>query len=341
MSQGSKELYKKAGVDIEKGDALVDWLKDTRSGTGVVEGIGGFAGLFRPDFSQMTDPLLIAGTDGVGTKVLLGIEQGSLEGLGQDLVAMCVNDLYCVGGKPLFFLDYFASGALVEKDFKAVMAGIQNALSSCGTALLGGETAELPGLYAPSHFDLAGFVVGVVDGAKRFCPDQVQGGDQVIALKSSGFHSNGYSLIRKWLEEKPASAELIKKLLEPTMIYSRLPELFQDHASGIHGLANITGGGVSGNLARVLPSAKKAILTAESLKPPRWMLEFLADHGASYQDVEAVLNMGIGMTVVAAREQTEQILARLQEFGYDPLVVGRIEERLEGEDQVVYEGDFL
>ena len=170
----SKSLYKEAGVDIEKGEKLVEWLQNDKSSDKVagevVSGIGGFAALFRPNFSGMEDPLLIAGTDGVGTKVLIGIDTGMLEGLGVDLVSMCVNDLYTIGGKPLFFLDYYATGILDENQFKVDFKGIKKGLAESNALLLGGETAELPGLYEKGHFDLAGFVVGVVDGKKKLEP---------------------------------------------------------------------------------------------------------------------------------------------------------------------------
>lgn len=296
-------FYKDSGVDVEKGDALVDWLQSSgsqsRTSGEVVSGIGGFAALFRPDFSGMEDPLLVSGTDGVGTKVLLGLEQGQLEGLGIDLVAMCVNDLYTVGGRPLFFLDYYATGILDESQFKSVLSGIRRGLESCHTVLMGGETAELPGLYKKGHFDLAGFVVGMVDGKKRLRPELVKAGDVLIALESSGFHSNGYSLVRKWLSEKAAPLEQMQHILAPTRIYSEIPELLEVLGWGrVHALANITGGGISGNLPRVLPDGVEALIDPKSIPTPRWMKDFYESHGASFMDVEAVFNMGAGMIAV-------------------------------------------
>ncbi len=324
-----RDLYKESGVDVEKGDALVDWLQESGSvGTGggeVVSGIGGFAALFRPDFRGMKDPLLVTGTDGVGTKVLLAIEANDLEGLGFDLVAMCVNDLYTVGGRPLFFLDYYATGILDEQQFKAVLKGIRAALRQCDTALLGGETAELPGLYEKGHFDLAGFVVGVVDGAKRLKPESVKVGDVLVAFESSGFHSNGYSLLRKWLKEKKPSAERLKDCLKPTRIYHELPEILRRLPEGsLHALANITGGGISGNLPRVLPSGVTAVIDPKKLPTPPWMQEIFRDHGASFESVEGVFNMGAGMIAAVDAPAAEMLVKACKDLGLHAVAIGTI-----------------
>ena len=333
------ELYKAAGVDIEKGDELVSWLKsgeDSGSGGEVVSGIGGFAALFRPNFSGMTDPLLISGTDGVGTKVLLGIDHGQLRGLGQDLVAMCVNDLYCVGGRPLFFLDYYATGALDKEQFKEVLAGIREGLSQCQTALLGGETAELPGLYKSGHFDLAGFVVGVVDSPRQMKAANVKQGDVLIALESSGFHSNGYSLVRKLIADTPISAELLHRLLEPTRIYGRLPELFSRFGpETIHGVANITGGGISGNLVRCLPKGVSAMVVRDKLPTPDWMTSFIGGHGLDFEQVEGVLNMGVGMVLTASADQGHQVAEQCVRLGMPAKVIGEVVASEAGRDPFV------
>ncbi|HET9236999.1 MAG TPA: phosphoribosylformylglycinamidine cyclo-ligase [Oligoflexus sp.] len=327
--QKGKDLYKESGVDVAKGDALVDWLQSRKAdqvkGGEVVSGIGGFAALFRPDFSGMEDPLLVSGTDGVGTKVLLGIEHDQLEGLGVDLVAMCVNDLYTVGGRPLFFLDYYATGILDEKQFKAILSGIRKGLEQSNAALLGGETAELPGLYEKGHFDLAGFVVGVVDGKKRLRPELVQRGDKLIALSASGFHSNGYSLVRKWLAEKPVDQATLNRILEPTKIYYEVPELLKRLGWGpLHGLANITGGGISGNLPRVLPEGLDPEIDPKKIPTPDWMRAFYESHGARFEDVEGVFNMGAGMIAVVAADAEATFHQICKDLGLGSTTIGQM-----------------
>ncbi len=327
--QKGKDLYKESGVDVAKGDALVDWLQsrkaDKSSGGEVVSGIGGFAALFRPDFSGMEDPLLVSGTDGVGTKVLLGLEHNQLEGLGVDLVAMCVNDLYTVGGRPLFFLDYYATGILDENQFKAILSGIRKGLDQSNAALLGGETAELPGLYEKGHFDLAGFVVGVVDGKKRLRPELVQKGDKLIALNASGFHSNGYSLVRKWLAEKPVDQATLNLILEPTKIYYEVPELLKRLGWGpLHGLANITGGGITGNLPRVLREGLDPQIDPKKIPTPDWMRAFYESHGARFEDVEGVFNMGAGMIAVVAADAEAKFHQICKDLGLGSSTIGEM-----------------
>lgn len=304
------DLYKEAGVDVDKGDRLVDWLKespesrDHRYGQ-VVSGIGGFSGLFRPNFGGMKDPLLVSGTDGVGTKVLLGIETGLVEGLGIDLVAMCVNDLYTIGARPLFFLDYYATGQLDEAQFKAVLTGIRKGCAQSGAALMGGETAEMPGLYGKGHFDLAGFVVGVVDGATALGPERVKAGDHLYAIASSGFHSNGYSLVRHWLKERSnlPSQTLLERLMTPTRIYHEIPQILDEVGpSVLHALANITGGGISGNLPRVIPNDIVCRIDTKALRTPDWMRQFIIEQGSTVLAQEAVFNLGAGMIAVVAPE---------------------------------------
>ncbi len=338
--QKGKDLYKESGVDVAKGDALVDWLQNSKSdrtsGGEVVSGIGGFAALFRPNFAGMEDPLLVTGTDGVGTKVLLGLEHNQLEGLGIDLVAMCVNDLYTVGGRPLFFLDYYATGILDEQQFKAILSGIRKGLAQSEAALLGGETAELPGLYAKGHFDLAGFVVGVVDGKKRLCPEMVQRGDKLIALSASGFHSNGYSLLRKWLAEKPVDKATLQQILEPTKIYFEVPALLQKLGWGrVHALANITGGGISGNLPRVMPDGLDALVDPKKVPTPDWMKNLYLSHGARFEDVEGVFNLGAGMIAAIASEAEADFHKICQSMGLGSHTIGEMVEG-SGESSVRY-----
>ena len=338
-------LYKEAGVDVDKGDRLVEWLqtgdrkaKSTRFGS-VVSGIGGFAALFRPDFRDLRDPLLITSTDGVGTKVLLGIETSLLDGLGLDLVAMCVNDLYTIGGRPLFFLDYYATGALAEDQFKAVLSGIKKGCEQSGALLLGGETAEMPGLYERGHFDLAGFVVGVVDGQAMLGPQNVQVGDRLYALPASGFHSNGYSLVRHWLKNSPAKSErhLLEQLMLPTRIYHEIPELVDKLGTkDFHALANITGGGLSGNLPRVLPEGVNAHVSLKSLPTPAWMRDFIEAHGATTQSQEGVFNLGCGMIAVVSQAASARFETEANAAGLAVTAIGDIRAGA-GEASVVFE----
>jgi phosphoribosylformylglycinamidine cyclo-ligase len=332
MTKGSKgkDLYRSSGVDIDKGDHMVDWLQESRpksrSPLGeVVSGIGGFAALFRPNLKSYQDPLIISCTDGVGTKLLLAIENDSLESCGIDLVAMCVNDLYCLGGRPLFFLDYYATGTLDEKQFQSVIKGIRRGLEQCDCPLLGGETAELPGLYAKGHLDLAGFVVGMVDRPKMIGPEHVKSGDLIYGLRSTGFHSNGYSLVRKFLADKP-NPNFLKNILEPTAIYAEIPELVDELGNTvIHAAANITGGGISGNIERVIPENLCAVIDPSKIPTPVWMKEFIQQHCDDIFELETTFNLGLGMAIIVEQDQAERFesLARRKS---DRLVgpIGRI-----------------
>lgn len=332
------DLYKEAGVDVEKGDRLVDWLQSSQSSGDAqkvmrygetVSGIGGFAALFRPNFKGMEDPLLISGTDGVGTKVLLGIESGNVKGLGQDLVAMCVNDLYTIGGRPLFFLDYYATGALDEGQFKDVLTGIKGACAQSGCLLLGGETAEMPGLYEKGHFDLAGFVVGVVDGKTMLGPNHVRPGDRLYAFPASGFHSNGYSLVRKWVGNvKTADKTLIDRLLLPTRIYHEVPALVDELGINVfHALANITGGGISGNLPRVIPGTVDCHVTASALPTLPWMRDFIESKNTTVLAQEAVFNIGAGMIAAVAKDGASRFESAAKAAGIDVKEIGDVKER--------------
>ena len=333
------DLYKDSGVDTNLGDATADWLKSRSDGKNsspvgeVVSGIGGFAGLFRPNFKNFQQPLLVAATDGVGTKLMLAAAHNRLDVLGFDLVAMCVNDLYCVGAEPMFFLDYYVTGKLDPDQFKTVLASISEALASCNCPLLGGETAEHPGHFAPGDFDLAGFVVGVVDEANLIGAGRVKRGDVLFTLPSSGFHSNGFSLIRSWIKNKPVSDETITKFLTPTMIYADLPEILREMRGGIHALANITGGGISGNLIRILPEGLTAQLDQSAIPTPEWMREFITSNGASFIEAEGALNMGCGMVAAVNSEDADRFQATCEKRGLSPKLVGEV---TAGERSVVY-----
>lgn len=324
--------YAEAGVDTEKGDALVSWLQGQKHGGTkgkfgkVLESIGGFASLYRLSPGALRSfkaPLLVASTDGVGTKLLLGLEQDLLGGLGYDLVAMCVNDLYTVGARPLFFLDYYATGKLDERQFKIILASIRQACLAAEAPLVGGETAELPGLYQQGHFDLAGFVVGLVDEKKTLGPKRVKKGDHLVGLNSSGFHSNGFSLIRKWIKAQKISQDLLRKLMEPTVIYAALPDIVAKLGTGtVHALAHITGGGISGNLPRVLPSNMTARISWKELQTPEWMRAFIESSGATLEEVEGTFNLGVGM--IAVTSDSTAFLKTARAYGLAGQVIGEV-----------------
>lgn len=323
--------YRLAGVDTKKGERLVDWLKNEKRSANnekygqVFSGIGGFAALFRPNFSMFADPLLISCTDGVGTKLLLGIENQEISNLGLDLVAMCVNDLYTLGGIPLFFLDYFASGSLSSEQFKQVLKGIHEGLSQCDAALVGGETAELPGLYQKNHFDLSGFMVGVVDGANKWGPEKVKEGDILIGLESSGFHSNGYSLIRSWLKKSPCEKGLIKKLLRPTRIYQEVLQAKSQAPDGaIHACAHITGGGLSENLPRIIPNKLVAKIEKRQIPTPAWMKDFILANAEKLETMYPVFNMGLGMILAVEASWYKNVLEIFNELGAPAHKLGEV-----------------
>ena len=332
-ARGNRHLYKESGVDVSKGERLVDWLKeqpvDLKSDRGTaVGGIGGFAGLFRPNLKGFEQPLLVSSTDGVGTKVLLGLETGNLEGLGIDLVAMCVNDLYTVGARPLFFLDYFATGHLDEKQFQNVLNGIKEGCHQSGMALMGGETAELPGLYRKGHFDLAGFVVGVVDECNVLGPDRTKPGDRLYSFSSSGFHANGYSLIRKWLADAkdPSFRNLWQtKLMIPTKIYHEIPTLVERlPKDAIHAMAHITGGGISGNLSRVIDKNLTAHLQKANMPCSTWMRDFIEASGTTLEDVEGVFNLGTGLIAVVDAAAAKSFESTAKELALQPIPIGEL-----------------
>ena len=325
--------YKSAGVDIEQGEALVDWLKQpNRPGAGsaanetswlggrVVSGIGGFAALFQPDFSQIEEPLLVSATDGIGTKVKLASKFNSYQGVGQDLVAMCVNDLICVGAKPLFFLDYYASSRLELENAKSFLEGVRSACHESLCVLIGGETAEMPGVYQGNDFDAAGFCVGVVDKKKMIQPGLVKAGDRLLGVSSSGFHSNGYSLIRKLFAEDLDQWK--DALLQPTALYVKLAEKLKALSGGIHGLAHITGGGID-NLLRVLPSGAVAQLRPWSL--PEIFREAEARGQLSREELLKTFNCGVGLVVVLSPDVYDRAAQVVLDEGFESFDLGHIE----------------
>ncbi|TGN67301.1 phosphoribosylformylglycinamidine cyclo-ligase [Paracoccus liaowanqingii] len=309
--------YRDAGVDIDAGNALVERIKPAAAATsrpGVMDALGGFGALFDLKAAGYDDPVLVAATDGVGTKLRIGIDTGHLDGLGQDLVAMCVNDLVCQGAEPLFFLDYFATGKLSVDEGARVVEGIARGCQAAGCALIGGETAEMPGMYHDGDFDLAGFAVGAMQRGTAL-PSGVAAGDVLLGLASDGVHSNGYSLVRKvaehaglaWADPAPfADTTLGEALLTPTRLYVK-PALAAIRAGGVHALAHITGGGLTENLPRVLPKdlGAEIDLTAWPLPP---VFGWLAEAGGIAQDeMLKTFNSGIGMILVVAPERAEAL----------------------------------
>lgn len=348
MSKAAKEItYADAGVDIDAGNAFVDKIKPLAKRTmrpGVMSGLGGFGGLFDLKAAGYKDPILVAATDGVGTKLRIAIETGQLETIGVDLVAMCVNDLVCQGAEPLFFLDYFATGKLDVTDAARVVSGIAEGCAQSGCALIGGETAEMPGMYQKNDFDLAGFSVGALE---RGCslPANVAQGDMLLGLRSSGVHSNGYSLVRKLVElsglawDAPSpfgSGTLGEALLMPTRLYVKqvLAVLAQ---GGLHGLAHITGGGLSENIPRVLNAQQGVSINLESWALPE-LFQWLAQQGGlSQAEMLKTFNCGIGMVLVVAPEAQAQITALLKEMGEDVIELGRVTDH----PGVQYQGTLL
>ncbi len=309
--------YADAGVDIDAGNALVEQIKPAAASTrraGVMDGLGGFGAMFDLKAAGYSDPVLVAATDGVGTKLRIAIDTGILDTVGIDLVAMCVNDLVCQGAEPLFFLDYFATGKLDISEAAAVVGGIAKGCKLSNSALVGGETAEMPGMYAKGDFDLAGFSVGAMERGNSL-PLQVQSGDVLLGLASSGVHSNGYSLVRKivensglgWDSPSPFSdGSLGKALLEPTRLYVR-SGLAAHRAGGLHALAHITGGGLTENLPRALPRdlGARIDLAAWHLPP---VIAWLADQAnLSQAELLKTFNCGIGMIAIVAADQAEAL----------------------------------
>ncbi len=329
--------YRDAGVDIEAGDALVAAIKPLAAATsrkGVMGGLGGFGALFDLKADGWSDPVLVSGTDGVGTKLMLAFETGIHDSVGIDLVAMCANDVLAQGAEPLFFLDYFATGKLEGGIAEAVISGIAEGCKQAGCALTGGETAEMPGMYPAGHYDLAGFVVGAVE-RDAILPNhaQMKVGDQLIGLASSGPHSNGYSLIRKCVERSELSYEdeapfaagipLGRALLTPTRLYSdaTLPLI---RAGLVTGLAHITGGGLTENTPRMCPDGLIPQIDRTSWTPLP-VFDWLQSVGhISDDEMHKTFNMGIGMVLAVSADKTDAALAMLRDLGETPVLIGEL-----------------
>ncbi|HYW93398.1 MAG TPA: phosphoribosylformylglycinamidine cyclo-ligase [Gammaproteobacteria bacterium] len=325
--------YRDAGVDIDAGSRLVDRIRPAAERTrraGVLGGLGGFGGLFELPRGYR-EPVLVSGTDGVGTKLRLAIESGRHDTVGIDLVAMCVNDIVVQGAEPLFFLDYYATGHLDVEVAAAVVAGIAAGCEQAGCALIGGETAEMPGMYSPGDYDLAGFAVGIAEKARLVDGSRVSDGDVLLGLGSSGAHSNGYSLIRRILADTGADLDtplgdstLGEALLRPTRIY--VPALLALlRADLVHAAAHVTGGGLPENLPRVLPDGATAVIARDGWRQPA-IFEWLAERGGVEEDeMLRTFNCGIGMCVCTAPETAERARALLEEHGETVYRLGHVE----------------
>jgi len=329
--------YKDAGVDIEAGDALVERIKPLANLTRrpeVMSGVGGFGGMFALPPGKYREPVLVSGTDGVGTKLKIAFQVNRHQTIGIDLVAMSVNDILTSGAEPLFFLDYYATSKLDVFTATEVISGISRACEEAGCSLLGGETAELPGFYAPGEYDLAGFCVGIVERSEIIDGRTIAPGDALIGIASSGLHSNGFSLARKVLiekcnfslfqEQRGLSRLLVDELLEPTRLYVKDVATLRDKVQ-VKGLAHITGGGIAGNLPRVMPPNTRAVLEERSWKKPE-IFDFIARHGDVTRDeMFQTFNMGLGMIAIVPGPDAPAALRALKERKVSAWEVGRVE----------------
>ncbi|MBA8908927.1 phosphoribosylformylglycinamidine cyclo-ligase [Aminobacter ciceronei] len=352
MSEGKNGLtYAQAGVDIDAGNLMVEKIKPLVRSTrrpGADGEIGGFGGLFDLKAAGFNDPILVAANDGVGTKLKIAIDAGKHDTIGVDLVAMCVNDIVVQGAEPLLFLDYFATGKLDPDQGADIVSGIAEGCRQAGCALIGGETAEMPGMYHGNDYDLAGFAVGAAERGRLLPTDDVVEGDVLLGLASSGVHSNGYSLVRrivemsglKWSDRAPFAdgPTLAEALLEPTRIYVKSLLRAIRETNGIKALAHITGGGFPENIPRVLPKEFSAELDLSAIEAPRVFSWLAATGGVSPEEMMRTFNCGIGMIAVVAAGQAAQVAAVLQEAGETVTPIGRIVPRRD--TGVIYRGSL-
>jgi phosphoribosylformylglycinamidine cyclo-ligase len=337
MSGEESWTYAKAGVDIAAGNALVKAIAPLAKATarpGADAALGGFGGFFDLKAAGYRDPLLVAANDGVGTKLKLAIESGRHDGVGVDLVAMCANDLIVQGAEPLFFLDYFACARLDPAIAETVIASIAEGCKQAGCALIGGETAEMPGMYTEGDYDLAGFCVGAVERGEALTGDRVKAGDIILGLASSGIHSNGFSLVRRlaaekgWKLDRPALFDpdrlLVEALLAPTRIYVRslLPII---RAGRIAALAHITGGGLLENIPRILPEGLHAFVHADAWPQPRLMAFLQAQGNIEPEELARTFNCGIGMAVIVAQDDAEDVVQLLESVGETAFAIGHVD----------------
>lgn len=335
--QSRSESYAAAGVDITAGYKAVELMKSHIARTmtsGVCSDVGGFGGLFELDTTGIEKPVLVSGTDGVGTKLKLAFLMDKHDTVGIDCVAMCVNDIICCGAKPLFFLDYIACGKNVPEKIASIVSGVAEGCVQSSAALIGGETAEMPGFYPVDEYDLAGFSVGVVDKSKILDPSTMKAGDVVIALSSSGVHSNGFSLVRKVFDvensdiksprEELGGKSVGETLLTPTKIYVR-PVLALLEQVKVKGISHITGGGFYENIPRSIPDGLGAVIDRKNVKVLPIFDLIAKEGGISERDMFNTFNMGVGMSIVVAREDAEKAIEILKANGEDAYVIGKIE----------------
>lgn len=338
------ESYKASGVDITAGYKSVELMKEHVKRTitpGAIGEVGGFGGLFLPDISGMKEPVLVSGTDGVGTKLKMAFLMDKHDTVGIDCVAMCVNDIICCGAKPLFFLDYMALGKNYPEKVAAIVSGVAEGCVQSGAALIGGETAEMPGFYPEDEYDLAGFAVGIVDKEKIVDNSKMKEGDVIIALPSSGFHSNGYSLVRKVFDVENADLSvkpeclggetLGEALLKPTKIYVK-PVLALMEKIDVKAVSHITGGGFYENIPRSMPKGYAARIEKARVKVLPIFKLLMETGNIPERDMFNTYNMGVGMTVTVAKEDADAAIAVLKENGEDAYIIGEI---IKGEDGVV------
>ena len=337
--------YSDSGVDIDKANRLVDRIKDiakTTPRSGVMGEIGGFGGLFSLNLSNVSNPVLVSATDGVGTKLKVAFMMDKHDTIGIDLVAMCVNDIIVQGAKPLFFLDYLAMGKLDNTVAEQIVSGIANGCNQAGCALIGGETAEMPGLYKKGEYDLSGFSVGLVDNTKIIDGSYIRNGHKLIGLASNGIHSNGFSLVRHVFFDKCKYDEstqieelgttLGEELLRPTIVYvPTILSLIRDLP--IHGLVHITGGGIDENIIRVIPDACKAVIQKDSWQPPPVFTVLQKEGNIPDVEMQRTFNNGIGMVIVVPDQSAQEVMDRLGAMDEEAHFIGEIESRENNESQ--------
>lgn len=342
MDNSYSDSYREAGVDVTAGYKAVELMKKHVARTqtpGVVSGIGGFGGLFQPDLTGMREPVLVSGTDGVGTKLKLAFMMDKHDTVGIDCVAMCANDVACAGAKPLFFLDYVAVGKNVPERVAQIVAGVAEGCVQAGCALIGGETAEMPGFYPKEEYDLAGFCVGMADKAKLIDGAQMKAGDALIGVSSSGVHSNGFSLVRKVFNITPERLNLYmyefgktlgEEMLTPTRIYVKSLLALMEQVE-VHGVSHITGGGFYENIPRMLPDGLRAAIEKAKV-PVRPIFKVIQGEGISEHDMYNTFNMGVGLCVAVAADQADEAVRILRENGEEACILGEVREGEKGID---------